>query len=64
MHEQTGGLNEKREELRKLEESLLKSKKDTEKQAAKLKSVSVASDPSAREAQLQKDLAKYMVRIR
>ena len=64
MHEQKGGLNEKREELRKLEESLLKSKKDTEKQAAKLKSVSVASDPSAREAQLQKDLAKYMVRIR
>ncbi|EJF65375.1 BRE1-domain-containing protein [Dichomitus squalens LYAD-421 SS1] len=58
--EQTRNLNEKREELRKLEESLLKSKKDAEKQAAKLKSVSVISDPTAKETQVQKDLAKCM----
>lgn len=49
--------------MRKLEESLLKTKKDAEKQAAKLVSSAVPVDPSAKEASLQKECDNLMVRI-
>ncbi|KAM5530764.1 hypothetical protein V8D89_015571 [Ganoderma adspersum] len=53
-------VDKKRDELRKLEESLLKTKKDAEKQAAKLSSSTVTVDPSAREASLQKECDNLM----
>nr|VWO99564.1 E3 ubiquitin protein ligase (EC [Ganoderma boninense] len=52
-------VDKKRDELRKLEESLLKTKKDAEKQA-KLNSSTVTVDPSAKEASLQKECDKLM----
>lgn len=59
--EHTQAFDRKRAELRKLEETLLKSKKDAEKQAAKLKSVSAASGTTAREAELQGEIDKCLV---
>lgn len=59
--EQSAAIEKKRAELRKLEESLIKSKKDTEKQATKLKSMSTSSG-NAKEAELQSEIDKCMVR--
>ncbi len=59
--EQSVAIEKKRAELRKLEESLIKSKKDTEKQATKLKSMSTSSG-NAKEAELQNEIDKCMVR--
>lgn len=53
-------IDKKQDELRKLEESLLKTKKEAEKQVAKLDSSTVVSDPSAKEASLQKERDKLM----
>lgn len=61
--EQSVAIEKKRAELRKLEESLIKSKKDTEKQATKLKSMSTSSG-NAKEAELQSEIDKCMVRCR
>ena len=60
-HEHTQDIEKKRAELRKLEEGLLKSKKDAEKQATKLKALSGASGANAREAELQNEIDKCMV---
>ncbi|OJT06362.1 E3 ubiquitin-protein ligase BRE1 [Trametes pubescens] len=57
--EQSVAIEKKRAELRKLEESLIKSKKDTEKQATKLKSMSTSSG-NAKEAELQNEIDKCM----
>ncbi|TFK86628.1 BRE1-domain-containing protein [Polyporus arcularius HHB13444] len=51
-------MEQKRTELRKLEESLLKTKKDAEKHAAKLKLISASSNSSANEVELQKEVDK------
>lgn len=58
--EQSAAIEKKRAELRKLEESLIKSKKDAEKQATKLKSMSTSSG-NAKEAELQSEIDKCMV---
>lgn len=55
-------VDKKREDLRKLEESLLKTKKDAEKQAAKVNSPPIILDPGSKEASLQKECDKLMVR--
>ncbi|KAI0675260.1 BRE1-domain-containing protein [Trametes maxima] len=52
--------DKKRAELRKLEESLIKAKKDAEKQATKLKSLSSTSGSNAKEAELQSEIDKCM----
>ncbi|KAI0645645.1 BRE1-domain-containing protein [Trametes meyenii] len=52
--------DKKRAELRKLEESLIKAKKDAEKQATKLKSLSSSSGSNAKEAELQSEIDKCM----
>ncbi|KAI0703349.1 BRE1-domain-containing protein [Cerioporus squamosus] len=57
--EHTKAMEQKRTELRKLEESLLKTKKDAEKHAAKLKLISASSGSSAHEAELQKEVDKF-----
>ncbi|KAI0745838.1 BRE1-domain-containing protein [Earliella scabrosa] len=58
--EHTQAIERKRTELRKLEESLLKTRKDAEKHAAKLKSTSESSGASTKEVELQKELNKCM----
>ncbi|KAI9060257.1 BRE1-domain-containing protein [Trametes sanguinea] len=57
-------VEEKRTELRKLEESLIKAKSSVEKQAAKLKSLSSSSGSNAREAELQSEIDKCMMNMR
>ncbi|EIW63378.1 BRE1-domain-containing protein [Trametes versicolor FP-101664 SS1] len=57
--EQSASIEKKRAELRKLEESLIKSKKDAEKQATKLKSMSTSSG-NAKETELQSEIDKCM----
>ncbi|RPD59927.1 BRE1-domain-containing protein [Lentinus tigrinus ALCF2SS1-6] len=54
--ENTKAIEQKRTELRKLEESLLKTKKDAEKHAAKLKLAPASSESSDKEAELQGEL--------
>ncbi|KAH9892516.1 BRE1-domain-containing protein [Cubamyces lactineus] len=58
--EHSAALDKKRTELRKLEESLLKAKRDVEKQATKFKSMSSSSNPNSREAELQSEVDKCM----
>ncbi|KAJ8462214.1 hypothetical protein ONZ51_g11039 [Trametes cubensis] len=58
--EHSAALDKKRAELRKLEESLLKAKRDVEKQATKYKSMSGSSSSNAREAELQSEVDKCM----
>ncbi|KAI0328649.1 BRE1-domain-containing protein [Cubamyces sp. BRFM 1775] len=58
--EHSTALDKKRTELRKLEESLLKAKRDVEKQATKFKSMSSSSTSNAREAELQSEVDKCM----
>ncbi|KAI0374105.1 BRE1-domain-containing protein [Pilatotrama ljubarskyi] len=60
VNEHMVAIEKKRAELRKLEDSLLKSKKDLEKQAAKLKSLSSSSGSNAKEAELQSEIDKCM----
>ena len=62
--EHTQAIDRKRAELRKLEEGLLKSKKDAEKQAAKLKSMTATNGTNAREAELQVEIDQCMVSVR
>lgn len=54
-------MEQQRTELRKLEESLLKTQKDSEKLAAKLKLISASSESSAKEVELQGELNLCMV---
>ncbi|KAI8993085.1 BRE1-domain-containing protein [Trametes punicea] len=58
--EHSAAMDKKRAELRKLEESLLKAKREAEKQAAKLKSLPGSSGSSLREAELQSEIDKCM----
>ncbi|EMD37345.1 hypothetical protein CERSUDRAFT_105371 [Gelatoporia subvermispora B] len=55
-------LNERRAELRRAEESVVRAKKDVERQAAKLRASSSAVNPvsGSREAQLQQEIDKCM----
>ncbi|KAI0743501.1 BRE1-domain-containing protein [Daedaleopsis nitida] len=61
--EHTLSIERKRTELRKLEESLLKTKKDAEKHASKLKSVA-GSSGSTKEAELQKEVNNCMTLLK
>ncbi|KAH9858793.1 BRE1-domain-containing protein [Lenzites betulinus] len=58
--QQSVAIQKKQEELRQLEESLIKSKKELEKQAVKLKSSSSSSSANSREAELQSEINKCM----
>ncbi|KAI0775654.1 BRE1-domain-containing protein [Trametes elegans] len=60
VQEQWTALNAKRTELRLLEESLLKTRKDLEKQAARQKASSSSSGSSTKEAELQSEIDKCM----
>lgn len=60
--QQSAAIQTKQEELRQLEESLIKSRKEIEKQAMKLKSSSSTSGANTREAELQSEINKCMVR--
>jgi E3 ubiquitin-protein ligase BRE1 len=56
-------LNKKRADMRKLDDSLYRSKKEVERQAAKLQMVSAAS-VSQKEAELQDEARSLMVRLK
>ncbi|KAI0819960.1 BRE1-domain-containing protein [Trametes gibbosa] len=58
--QQSAAIQTKQEELRQLEESLIKSRKEIEKQAMKLKSSSSTSGANTREAELQSEINKCM----